>query len=65
MLNVDLGLRVAWGLSRTQVLGRVLPVAETCEGRSGPVCRPKAGETLAGILRKKSQWPEMPQRKVS
>lgn len=32
-LSVDLGWKVAWGLSRTQVLGNKLPVAETREGR--------------------------------
>lgn len=63
-LSVDSGWRVAWGLSRTQVLGTVLPLAETCERRSSPVCRSRAGETLPGMPRKKGQWPEVCQRKV-
>lgn len=39
------------------MLGRVLTIAETCEGRrSGPGCRSGAGDTLEGMPRKKGQW---------
>lgn len=33
------------------------------EGRSGPVCLPRAGETLAGMPRKKGQWLEVVPKK--
>ena len=37
-------------MSRTQILGGVLPIAETCqERRSSPVYLPRAGRTLAGM----------------
>ena len=60
-MGVDLGWKVAWGLCRTQVLGSTLPIAETCEGRSSewPLRRFRAGEALAGMSRKKIQWPEV------
>lgn len=47
-------------LSGTQVLGRVLPHAETCDKRrSGPACLPRASEPLPGMPRKKGQWLEV------
>lgn len=51
-------------MSRTQMLGKVLPIAETCEGRKEwPVCLPRAGKTLAGMPRKKGQWLEVVPKK--
>lgn len=45
---------------KTQVLGRVLPHAETCDKRrSGPACLPRASEPLPGLPRKKGQWLEV------
>lgn len=56
----------AWGLPGVHVSmqERILPLAETCEGRSGPVCMSRVGEALAGMPRRKAQWPEVPQKRA-
>lgn len=55
-LSVDLGWKVAWGLSRTPVLGRRLSIEDSVKkGVRGPACRSGAGEPLAGMLGRRAR----------